>query len=166
MWGWSITTSAPSDSRPSDPRAAAPSWNAPGRTPRGSVRVTAKLRVSSSRWKERLSAARRGQPAGGVATTWARAGPRPRFVTVSVKRRAPLPAPLVGPPRRAREFEAVEPDHRVPRVPHGRLDLDPLPPHDDAVIRDAVERHAGRGRERDLERDALPRVRGSAPQRV
>src|SRR6266480_7676602 len=79
--------------------AAAFTWYTPGRAPAGSASVTVRLLASSSRWNDRLSdgtAPAPPQPGGGVSTTFVVAGPRVRFVTVTVNERGPAAAPSSG----------------------------------------------------------------------
>src|ERR1041385_5467554 len=76
--------------------AAALTWYTPGRTPAGRARATVELFASSSRWNDRLSAGTPAQPDGGVSTTCAVAGPRVRFVTVTVNDRGPAAVPSTG----------------------------------------------------------------------
>src|ERR1041385_8868535 len=76
--------------------AAGLTWYTPGRTPAGRARATGKLFASASRWDYRLSAGTPAQPDGGVSTTCAVAGPRVRFVTVTVNDRGPAAVPSTG----------------------------------------------------------------------
>src|SRR5919108_3288686 len=76
--------------------AAPLTWYTPGRAVAGKARATVKLSASSSRWNDRLSGATAGQPAGNASTTCAAAGPRPRFVTVTVNERGPAAVPSTG----------------------------------------------------------------------
>src|SRR5437868_15412016 len=90
-----MITSDPSlRSRPAS--AAALTWYTPGRAVAGNARATVKLFASSSRWNDRLSGAAAGQPEGGASTTCTVAGPRVRFVTVTVNERGPAAAPSTG----------------------------------------------------------------------
>src|SRR5437588_2428856 len=82
--------------------AAAFTWYTPGRAPAGSASVTVRLLASSSRWNDRLSDGTAPppappQPGGGVSTPCLVAGPRVRFVTVTVKQPGPAAAPPAGP---------------------------------------------------------------------
>src|SRR4029077_4229029 len=90
-----MTTSEPS-LRSRLASVAAFTWYTPGRTVAGSASATVKLFASSSRWNDRLSGATAGHPDGGVSTTCAAAGPRVRFVTVTVNDRGPAAAPSTG----------------------------------------------------------------------
>src|SRR2546429_9288436 len=77
--------------------AAAFTWYTPGRALAGSASVTVRLLASSSRWNDRLSdGTAPAQPGGGVSTTFVVAGPRVRFVTVTVNERGPAAAPSSG----------------------------------------------------------------------
>src|SRR5690348_367810 len=76
--------------------AAAFTWYTPGRAAAGKATATVKLFASSSRWNDKLSGATAGQPDGRVRTTCAVAGPRARFVTVTVNDRGPAAAPSTG----------------------------------------------------------------------
>src|SRR2546421_5184736 len=81
--------------------AAAFTWYTPGRALAGSASVTVRLLASSSRWNDRLSDGTAPppsppQPCGGVNTTLVVAGPRVRFVTVTVNERGPAAAPSSG----------------------------------------------------------------------
>src|SRR5258706_291260 len=181
--------SAPSWRRPSAPPAAARSSYDPGaRRCAGGDSAIVTLLVSSSRANARLSAATGGQPRGAVKTSLAVAGPRARFVTVTVKRRGSLPPPSTGhssssgatppskspgtnrggpteietlhrPRRGGPHVQAVDPHGGVPGVPHRRLDLEPLALRDDPVVGRAVDRHAAGDRHRPLEQRALIGIR-------
>src|SRR5260370_2200775 len=84
---------APSLRRPSCPSTAPRTSTPPADAPAGGVAVTLTLCVSSSRANARLSGATDCHPRGIAKRTRPTAGPRVRFVTVIVKRRAPPPRP-------------------------------------------------------------------------